>query len=64
MFDLCDCLGLRDEGDLVRGFEQVLPDRRHRQLRVGFGDAEVAGAVQSEEAFHRAEALLPPEPSL
>ena len=50
--------GLRGEGDLVCGLEQVLPDRGHRQLGVGFGLPEIASAMKAEEAFYRAEALL------
>ena len=72
-FGLCDRRGFRVEGDFVRGFEQVLPGEalsaigsseraeRHRQLGMGFGDTEVSGPMQSEEAFHCAEALLDPE---
>jgi len=60
---LCDCGGVRVECDFVCGLEQVLPDCRHRQLGVSFGDPKVAGAVQTEEAFHRAKALLDPEPA-
>ena len=62
-FLLCDCWGFRVEGNFVCGFEQVLPDCRHRQLGVGFGEAKVSRAVQTEEAFHRAEALFTPEPA-
>ncbi len=60
---LCDCRCLRVEGDLVCGFEQVLPDRRHRQLGVCFGQPEISGAMQTKEALHRAEALLDPKPA-
>ncbi len=51
---LCYCEGLRVERNFVCGFEQVLPDRSHRQLGVGFCDPEVACAVQAEEALHGA----------
>ncbi len=60
---LCYCEGLRVERNFVCGFEQVLPDRSHRQLGVGFCDPEVAGAVQAEEALHGAKTLLDPEAS-
>ena len=57
------CGGLRGEGDLFCGLEQVLSDRGHRQLGVGFGLPEIAGAVEAEEAFHHAKALLDPKPA-
>ena len=58
---LCDCRGLQGEDDLVCGLEQVLSDCRERQLGVGFGDAEIAGAVQSEEALHCTEGMVLPQ---
>ncbi len=60
-FGLRDCRGLRVEFDLVRGLEQVLPDCRHRQLGVGFGQPEISGTMKAKEALHRAEALPDPE---
>ena len=62
-FGLCDCGGLWVKGHFVGGFEQVLTDRRHRHLGMGFGDPKIAGAMQAEEAFHRAKALLDPKPA-
>ena len=41
----CDCEGLRVELDFVCGLEQVLPDRRRRQLGVNFVQTEVPGAM-------------------
>ena len=55
--------GLRGEGDLVCGLEQVLPDRGHRQLGVGFGLPDITGPVEAEEAFYLAKALLDPKPA-
>jgi IS5 family transposase len=60
---LCDCEGLRVEGNFVCGLEQVLPDRGHRHLGVGFSEPKIACAVQAEEPLHRAKALFNAEPA-
>jgi len=59
----CDCRGLRVEGDLVRGLEQVLPDRRHRRLGVGLVHLEIPCAVRAEEPFHDPCAPVDPDPA-
>ena len=42
-------------------FQEVLPGCCYWQLNMGYDKVEVAGAVQTEYAFHGARALLDPE---
>jgi len=52
--------GLPSKMSSLRGLEQVLPHRRHRQLGVGSRQPEIPHAVQAEETLHRPEpARLP-----
>jgi len=47
MVRLCDCRWLQAEGDPVCDTTQVLPDCRHRQLGVCFGQPELSGGASS-----------------